>query len=168
MFTSLYRTLHTACTGPRQDAAALFVARGFGAGLLPRAPGTWGSLAAMLAAPVIFMPLPVWARLLLLVPLTLAGVWAAARAEFLLGRHDAGEIVIDEWLGLWLAYAVFPSLGWWWLLTGFALFRFFDIVKPGPIASLQRLPGGWGVMADDLAAGLAAGLVLAGLRAVFA
>ncbi|WP_235619916.1 phosphatidylglycerophosphatase A family protein [Megalodesulfovibrio gigas] len=152
--------------GPRWDAAALFIARGFGSGLLPKAPGTWGSVAAMLAAALVFMPLPVWLRLLLLVPLTLAGVWAAARAEILLGRHDASEIVVDEWLGLWLTYAAFPSLGWLDLLAGFLLFRFFDIIKPGPIGTLQHLPGGWGVMADDLAAGVAAGVLLALMRAL--
>ncbi|GAB7078972.1 phosphatidylglycerophosphatase A family protein [Megalodesulfovibrio paquesii] len=146
--------------GHALDRTALLVARGFGSGLLPKAPGTWGSLAAMVAAMLVWMPLPVWLRLLLLPLLVWAGVWACTRAEVLLGRHDPGEIVIDEWLGLWLGYAPFATLGWWELLAGLALFRFFDIVKPGPIGRLQHLPAGWGVMADDLAAGACAGLLL--------
>ncbi len=147
----------------RADTIALFVARGFGSGLSPKAPGTAGSLAAMVAAALVFMPLPVWLRLLLLIPLTWGGIWAAARAERLLDTHDPGEVVVDEWLGLWLCYAWFPALGWWELLLGFALFRYFDIAKPGPIKALQHLPGGWGVVADDLLAGLAAAVCLWGV-----
>lgn len=142
------------------DDAALLIARGFGSGLSAKMPGTVGSAAAMVAAAVVFMPLPVVWRLVLLVPLTMLGVWASARAESVLGVHDPGEVVVDEWLGLWLCYAWFPSLTWWEYLLGFALFRYFDILKPGPIKALQRLPGGWGVVADDLLAGLAAAVCL--------
>ena len=75
------------------------------------------------------------------------------------GRHDAGEVVIDEVAGQWIALLVVP-LDWRWYLAAFLLFRVFDILKPGPVRMAEKLPGGVGVMADDIVAGVFAGVCL--------
>lgn len=84
-----------------------------------------------------------------------AGLWASGVMESSTGKHDPSEIVIDEVAGLWIALAgtnfALPHL-----IIAFLLFRLFDIIKPGPINTLQNLPGGWGVMMDDIGAGLVA------------
>lgn len=160
----------TSPEGHRIGAAALrhpsvFVATLGGVGLLRPAPGTWGSLAALLPA---WWLLQVWPSGLWLLGfgLLLPGIPVAAAAGRHLGAHDHGGIVIDEVAGQWLAIAV-PSL----LLSTavpmplllalcFAGFRLFDIFKPWPVSALDRLHGGVGVMLDDVAAGLMAGLVV--------
>ena len=91
-----------------------------------------------------------------------AGVWSAGRMERQAAQRDPSEIVIDEVAGMWCALLGAPQ-SLWIFLAAFAGFRFLDIVKPGPIRRLEQLPGGWGVMLDDLAAGL---LTLAGVLAV--
>jgi phosphatidylglycerophosphatase A len=103
--------------------------------------------------------------LLFFVAVTLGGTWAAHRAERLLGGKDPGAIVIDEVAGMTLAVLAFP-LTPTLLAVGFVLFRLFDVVKPFPARASQRLPGGAGVMVDDLIAGLYALGALALLRAV--
>ena len=130
-------------------------------GLSPVMPGTCGSLAAMLLAPFVFMPLPLYARFAVLVALFIAGGIASTRAEKLLGKDDPGEVVIDEVLGQWMTYAPFAVLSWLELFVGFALFRFFDMAKPWPIrASENWMPGGYGIMIDDAVAALYAMLCL--------
>jgi phosphatidylglycerophosphatase A len=104
---------------------------------------------------------------LFLVTVVVVGTWAAHRAERRLGAKDPGAIVIDEVAGMTLSVAPFaltPAV----LLVGFALFRLFDVTKPFPARGSQRLPGGIGVMLDDLIAGLYALIVIAIGRAVFA
>jgi phosphatidylglycerophosphatase A len=138
------------------------LAFGFGAGLAPRAPGTFGSL---LALPVYLLLAPLAAPVYLAVvaALLLLGVWATARCERALGTHDHPGIVFDEIVGQLIALFLAPT-HWASLLAGFALFRLFDIWKPGPIHWLnRRVPGGWGIMLDDVAAGVAAALCLHGL-----
>lgn len=140
-------------------------------GRMPKAPGTWGSLAATLAAPWCFLPLPLAARLGALGGVLLLGSWAAGRAGRALGDEDPGCVVIDELLGQWAAFTPFflsgPGSEWtartpWELLALFALFRLFDILKPWPIRAVDRgVRGGLGVMLDDLLAGLAAAGVFA-------
>ncbi len=149
---------------------ALALARLEPAGLSPRAPGTVASAVAALAAPWLFLPLSLPLRGLALAAIFLFGAWAAGRAEILLGRKDPGSVVIDELLGQWIALlpaglipaaealvpgprlAGFPAL---LLLLALALFRLFDIAKPGPVRAAETwLPGGWGVMLDDLVAGV--------------
>jgi len=135
-----------------------------------KAPGTWGSLAGLMYQLVLFSDLgPILAFFC-----TLPGIWLAVvmcgEAEFRLGRRDPGEVVLDEFAVLPLCFlgwrhiqavleTVLPawaSQGYWVvLIAGFALFRFFDILKPLGIARLQNFPGGWGVVADDFAAALA-------------
>jgi phosphatidylglycerophosphatase A len=129
-----------------------WIAFGLGSGLFPWAPGTAGTLAAV-PLYLILSPLPLPAYLAVLGVMTGIGIWACGRAARDLGSEDPSAIVWDEFAGLLLTMAGAPQ-GWPWLLAGFALFRVFDIWKPWPIRWLdRRLPGGLGIMADDLAAG---------------
>jgi phosphatidylglycerophosphatase A len=131
-------------------------------GYFPRAPGTAASIATVLLWwPFIWLGTPYWARLLVSVAICLIGVWASERARrFWKDREDPQTIVIDEVAGQSLAL----SLCWlnpWSILAGLALFRFFDILKPGPIGWLDRnVKGGLGIMLDDIAAGVAAGILI--------
>jgi len=131
-----------------------------GVGLLPRAPGTWGSLVALPPAWLIVAQWG-WLGLLLgVVLVTLIGVWVADRFTQRAGVADPGIVVIDEVAGQWFALAALP-LDPFWYAAGFVAFRFFDIVKPWPVSWADRsLRGGLGVMVDDLLAGLYAVLVL--------
>ncbi|WP_462325034.1 phosphatidylglycerophosphatase A family protein [Desulfoplanes sp.] len=134
------------------------------AGRGPKAPGTWGSLAAMVMAPFMFLPLPLLYRIGVLVGIFFLGSLAAARAETIMGQKDPGCVVIDELLGLWACYLFFPELSPLMLAIGFVLFRIFDIAKPWPVrASETWLPGGWSVMLDDVFAGVYAGVCLWGV-----
>ncbi|MGE4293137.1 MAG: phosphatidylglycerophosphatase A [Desulfovibrio sp.] len=152
---------------PSQHSLAVSLATLGPVGRIPFAPGTWGSAAAVLLAPFCFVSLPLWGRLLLLLAVLLVGTWAAGRAEQALSRKDPGCVVIDEVLGQWTALlpATLPSIihfpRLWEYALAFVLFRFFDILKPFPIRQVERtLPGGFGIMADDLVAGLFAALGL--------
>ena len=147
-----------------RDTVLLAYARAGLAGKSPYAPGTCGSLLAIALAPFLFMPLPMWGRLLLLLFVLFTGIRAASRAEELLGKRDPSEVVIDEVLGQWLTCLPFGVLGFWEYAAAFALFRLFDIVKPWPVRQLESLHGGAGIMLDDAAAGLQAMLCLALLR----
>jgi len=131
---------------------------GLGLGYIPGAPGTCGSLPGI-ALFLLTCRWPLIWQLLLLLTVFLAGVIAAASAEREWGE-DPGRCVIDEVVGQWVTLLIAGATGWWWLLAGFLMFRLLDIVKPGIIDRSQRLGGGWGVMVDDLLAGLAGGLIL--------
>ena len=131
------------------------------------APGTWGSAAGLLWVTGIFLlpRLGLGATLALCV---LSGYFAVAicgEAEIRLGKKDPGEVILDEFVSMPLCFLGWHALAaawapWMVLLAGFALFRFFDILKPLGIDRLQDLPGGWGVVIDDTAAALAACAVL--------
>jgi phosphatidylglycerophosphatase A len=137
------------------DRLALAFSRVEPFGLSPKAPGTCGSAIAILLAPFIFMPWPTGGRLLVLVVLFVLGGLAASRAERILMEKDPGSVVIDEVLGQWLVCLPFSGLNLWEYALAFVLFRVFDICKPWPIrASEDWLPGGFGVMLDDVLAGL--------------
>lgn len=135
---------------------------GLGSGLLPWAPGTWGSL---LALPVYLVLSPygpltyvAWVLLLLAV-----GIYLAGRTARALGVHDHSAIVIDEVVGM-MVTLVWVRPGWFAVVAGFLLFRFFDIVKPWPIKRIDRdVGGGLGIMLDDVLAGIMAAIVLQGL-----
>ncbi len=138
-----------------------WICTGFASGWLRPAPGTWGSLAGLvLVLPLIFVLSGESATItlvLLSVAGTFIGTWSINRIEARTGIHDAGEIVIDEWVGQWIALIPVVLLGspWQGLLIAFLLFRLFDIVKPWPIGWLdRRVSGGFGVMVDDIVAGL--------------
>jgi len=140
-------------------SAARLIWTGLGLGLVPKAPGTCGTL---LGWPLFLLvgdfPWPVQAALWALV--FGLGWWAARRAEEELGVHDAPQVVIDETAGYLTAVFMAPNRPAAWIL-GFVLFRFFDILKPWPVSwADRRLPGGFGVMADDVLAGLYAWLAL--------
>lgn len=145
----------------------MLVARGFGVGLLPGAPGTWGSLAAL---PVAWIIRDRWGLTGLAVAAGLAfvfGWWAAGRAARAGGVADAGEIVVDEIAGQWLALLAAPQSLLAYALA-FLLFRVFDIVKPWPVNWIdRRLKGGFGVMLDDAAAAGYAAAALLVLTALF-
>lgn len=135
------------------------LALGLGSGLSPRAPGTAGTLAAV-PLYLLIMHWPPLAYLALTALAAVGGIWLCGRTARALGVHDHPAIVWDEVAGYLLTMALAPP-GWPWVLAGFFAFRLFDIWKPGPIGWLdRRLHGGTGIMADDLAAGLAAGLGL--------
>lgn len=143
------------------DTLILAVCRLGFAGLSPVMPGTCGSAVAALLAPFLFLPLPLWGRALVLVLVFWLGGMAATRGEQLLGRKDPGEIVIDELLGMWLVLLPFARPGWGAIGLAFLLFRVFDMWKPWPVhASESWLPDGYGVMIDDVMAGLQALLVM--------
>jgi len=143
-----------------------FLAFGFGFGLVPRAPGTVGTLVAV---PFAWMlkGLGPWFHLLVVALLFYLGVQICTRVGDRLGVDDYGGIVFDEMVGYWLAVTLLPS-SWFWLLAGFAAFRLLDITKPWPIDWLEgRLTGGLGVMADDILAAVYAMILVGGLKAVF-
>ncbi len=126
-------------------------------GLAPKAPGTWASLLAVVLAPMFFLPLSLPLRCLVLFAIFVLGSRAATRAEQILGQKDPGEVVVDELLGMWCSLLIFPEPTLAMLVAAFLFFRLFDIVKPWPVrASEDWLPGGWGVMLDDLLAGVLA------------
>lgn len=127
----------------------------FGLGLAPVLPGTVASAAATVLHVVLLRGLAVAAYGLLVVGLFFVGAAVSGVYAAELGRPDPGRIVIDEVCGQLVALAFLPP-GWLPAGLAFVLFRFFDIIKPGPIRRLERLPGGWGIMADDVGAGLAA------------
>ena len=137
-----------------------WIASGFGSGLAPRAPGTVGSLLALLPWWLWLQHLPPWHYALVLGCGFALGTWAADWAISKLGTEDPGVVVCDEFVGLWLALFLAPA-GWPWMLAGFALFRLFDIWKPWPVRWADRaVHGGFGTMLDDLLAGAYALLVL--------
>ena len=124
-------------------------------GHFPKAPGTWGSLAAIIAAPWLFLSMPLWWRILVLAAILAVGTWACGRAEKVYGKKDPGCVVADELFGQWLTLLFFPGLPLWYLALGFVLFRLFDIFKPWPVKWAETaFPDGLGVMIDDGVAGL--------------
>ena len=136
------------------DYAALAIAT-FGVGYLPLIPGTFGSMVGV----AIFLLLGVWQlQLLFIAVIVVLGVWAAFRTERLLGLKDPGKVVVDEVAGQMISLlplallADGPSIVW--VIVSFNLFRLFDIFKPYPARRFEFLPGGFGIMADDLVAGI--------------
>ena len=140
-----------------------------------RAPGTWGSAAGLLYFTVFFWPLGFWPwsawwTLVLSLPGLYLAVALCGEAEFRLGRRDPGEVILDEFTVMPLCFLGWPALArplgpwpaWAVFIAGFLLFRLFDIAKPLGIRKLENLPGGWGIVADDVAAALATCAVLHG------
>lgn len=135
------------------------LAFGFGSGLAPVAPGTVGTLVAV-PLYLLLAPLPLQAYLLAVAVLFLVGVPVCGAAARSLGVHDDRRIVFDEIVGLLVTMTMAPR-GWAWLLAGFLLFRIFDVLKPWPIARVDRgVGGGFGIMLDDVLAGVYAAIVL--------
>ena len=163
----------------RKPRFSFFIATAAGLGYLPKAPGTWGSLAGVVIYFVMsfYFPLTlapgahesyrilfswsIWTSLPISVLIAGVGVWTANRVAGFSGKKDPQFVVIDEVSGQHLAYllALAPR-NWKYLLLGFILFRLFDIWKPFPARQAESLPGGWGIMADDWIAGLYAAIGL--------
>lgn len=151
----------------------------WGVGYIPGAPGTYGSAVGV----AIYLGVQWiqtsasrggglnaetahvfhWAmNAVLLAGFCLLGIWASGRTAPIFGRKDPSQAVVDEVMGQLITFCFIPfGLGWPFILAGFLLFRLFDIVKPFPVRSLEILPGGLGICADDIVAGVYAGLCLA-------
>ena len=168
------------------DYVALAIAT-CGVGYFPIAPGTMGSLVGVviylqLRPPIVeFFMVRFSGRvfddawrifaessfftcvlLLVIIALSMIGIWAASRAERLFGKKDPGAVVIDEVVGQLITFAFVPHfIGPVGIVAGFVLFRAFDIIKPYPIRKLEKLPSGLGIVVDDIAAGFYAGTALA-------
>lgn len=141
---------------------AIAVATWFGCGYSPKAPGTVGSAAAVLigVALVDFAGFGRWHLVALAVLSFAPFVWAADVTARELKLKDPQIVVADEVIGQWVALAAVRQFHWAWYLAAFALFRVFDIWKPPPVRQFERLPGGLGIVADDVMAGGYAALVL--------
>jgi phosphatidylglycerophosphatase A len=136
------------------DYAALAIAT-VGVGYLPLIPGTFGSMVGV----VIFLLLRYAPLQLLFIPvIVVLGIWAATRTERLLGLKDPGKVVVDEVAGQMISLMplAFLAGGPWfvWVIVSFNLFRLFDIFKPYPARRFEALPGGFGIMMDDVVAGI--------------
>jgi phosphatidylglycerophosphatase A len=142
--------------------AARLIGTWFGCGYAPIAPGTAGSLAALLIAWVLHTYAGVSAigMAWLSVALSLPGIWAADVVAREIDRKDPPIVVVDEVVGQWMTLAGATTLNWKSWLLAFALFRLFDIWKPAPVRQLEHLPGGLGIVADDAMAGVYGALVL--------
>jgi len=149
------------------QGVARWIAAGFGSGWLPKAPGTWGSLVALLPGYGLLMAFGPWWLILASAVCLLIGCIACARVLPTLTDDDPGWIVIDEWAGQWLCLALAAfAVGTPWLLVGVAFlgFRLLDILKPWPISWLEHLgPAWWAIMADDVAAGAIGGGAIAAI-----
>jgi len=150
----------------RHAGPAIWIATAGGAGHFPIAPGTAGSLVGVIVVAALGrLPLHGVAATAVLAAASLVvfalGVWAAGEAEKFFGRTDPGEVVADEVVGQMLTFLLLPHATWKWLLGGFLLFRAFDIVKPFPARQAERIPRGWGIMLDDVVAGIYGLAVLA-------
>ena len=144
------------------NRAALILSTWFGCGYSPVGPGTAGSMGALVVAGLLIaagLDRP-WHFLALAAVLTPAGIWAASETARVKALKDPQIVVVDEVLGQWITLAGARILDLPHLAAAFLLFRLFDIVKPWPVRALERLPGGTGIVADDLAAGVMGALVL--------
>ncbi len=140
-----------------------FVATFFYLGKLPFAPGSWGSLGALLIwllLPVIFS-----VQLSVIIILFVLGVYSSSRMAKYLDDHDPSEVVIDEVVGMGISLFMLPHNFWLYLLS-FILFRVFDILKPSFIYRIQNLSGGWGIMLDDVLAGLLTFTIVKGITII--
>lgn len=157
------------------DRLAWLIGSGFGSGLSPVAPGTAGSLVAAIILYLLSFVLPgtpggwEWTATLATMPTVglAVGVWATGRMSTP-ENPDPGSAVWDEFVGMWLTCLLVPFHSPVWLAIAFVLFRALDVLKPWPCRWLERLPGGWGIMLDDVAAGLWGALIMWGLLTAYA
>ena len=139
----------------------LISAAGFGIGyLLPIGQGTLAAFIGLFLVPF-FLRLSLLWQLGIVVVGCLIGVLVSSEAEKEFGQKDDHRIIIDEFVSIFITFIGFSSgISWYWLVAGFLLNRFFDILKPPPIFALQRMPDGWGIMMDDIIAGVYSNVVL--------
>ncbi len=144
-----------------KNKAAWWLATWFGCGWSPKAPGTVGSLGAfVVAVPLLLAGTPWWGWILLTAITLIPSIRVADIVARESGRKDPQFVVIDEVLGQWITLAGLSRLTWLNVLLAFGLFRLFDIWKPWPVRYFERLPGGTGIVMDDIVAGIYAALVL--------
>jgi phosphatidylglycerophosphatase A len=137
---------------------------GFGAGLLPKAPGTWGTLVAVVIYFALLKPLPAVWYIGVVVFAFVIGIYLCGYSAKAFGQPDHSAIVWDEMVGWWLAMWLVPGDVWWLVVASIVLFRFFDISKLWPICWVdRRVKGGLGIMLDDVLAGVFTWLCLQGL-----
>lgn len=157
-------TNETTKTADKFPLLPKLIATSFGAGFLPVMPGTWGAILAI----ILWLPLYIWASptvtlivtVAAVVIFTVAGTWASSVSERYWGK-DPVIACVDETVGQWISLLpVAPFCPWWEILLSLALFRFFDIFKPLGIRSMERLPRGYGMMADDILSGIYAVIIL--------
>jgi phosphatidylglycerophosphatase A len=141
---------------------AIIIATWFGCGYFPWGPGTVGALAGLLIAIALHLYLGAGRLALLVATLILLApaIWASTNTARIVAKLDPGIVVVDEVLGQWTTLLGATVFNWKALLAGFVLFRVFDIWKPWPVRQFEKLPGGTGIVADDLAAGIYAALIL--------
>lgn len=141
----------------------VFCGVGFGSGLMPKAPGTFGSAFALL-----FVPAWLWlgftGSIIAILIMSLIGIYICGKTANIMGVHDDGRIVWDEFAGQSITFLPLIYLGqmnWIWVLVGFGLFRLFDVWKPWPIRVIDRqVGGGFGIMFDDIIAGIWAAICI--------
>jgi len=140
-----------------------FLAFGLGSGAMPKAPGTFGTLAAIIPFFFILQHLTDQQYLLMLIVTSIVGIFLCHKTAKDLGVHDHSGIVWDEFVGYWITMWLAPT-GWLYIVLGFALFRLFDILKPWPISWLDKnVGGGFGIMVDDILAGVMSFIILQAL-----
>ncbi|PHS31646.1 MAG: phosphatidylglycerophosphatase A [Methylophaga sp.] len=145
---------------------ACFLGLGFGSGLAPKAPGTFGTLAAL---PLYWLmqDLPLITYISIVVLAFIAGIWICQKSAEWLQAQDPSAVVWDEIVGYLITMIAAPS-GWQWMVLGFVLFRFFDILKPWPINLADKaIHGGLGIMVDDVIAGIFSLVVIQWLYQVY-
>ncbi|MGH9452412.1 MAG: phosphatidylglycerophosphatase A family protein [Terriglobia bacterium] len=149
----------------RRPGAAVRIATCWPVGFLPVAPGTGGAAIGVLLVYVLSRLIAVnWnfraALGASVVGIFFLGVWTAGKSEAYFGTEDPGHVVIDEVVGQMVAFLAGPHVGWKWLLGGFVLFRFFDVIKPFPARRAEHLRAGWGIVTDDVIAGAYAAIAM--------
>jgi len=142
----------------RSRLAIAFASFGY-VGFAPVAPGTVGSAAAIPFFLLLRLAHSAWLEIAVCAAIVAAGAWSARITEQALGVEDPGPVVIDEVVGMFVSLLFLPAT-WLVVLAAFLAFRVFDIVKPWPADRFEHIPGGWGVMADDVMAGVYANLTL--------
>ena len=144
---------------------AWFIGTGSGVGLAPVAPGTFGTAAALLIYYV--LPVPSGSPIFLSIILVglVVGIWATGILSTD-NNPDPGKVVWDEYVGFWITCFLLPKT-WGWLLFAFFIFRILDILKPWPIRRVESLPKGWGIMLDDVLAGIYGNLCINITRILF-
>lgn len=133
------------------------LALGFGSGLAPKAPGTFGSFAAIPFC-IALIYTPIFVQILIIIITFIIGIIVCNRTEQDMGEHDNSAIVIDEFVGMFISVIAFPAI-WYSVLLAFIFFRIFDVLKPYPISYLdKKIAGGIGIMLDDVLAGIYAAI----------
>ncbi|MCD8388366.1 MAG: phosphatidylglycerophosphatase A [Bacteroidales bacterium] len=165
--TNKYRKpVPTAAERRRLGWVPKLLATSFGFGFLPYAPGTWGSIFGIILWLPLYLwchqPLIFWVTLAATVVYFIAGTWASNKAEEVWG-HDPVVACADETVGQWISLLPLSGVAvspWWLIVVSLCLFRFFDIYKPLGIREMEKLPGGYGMMADDVLAGIYSAIIL--------